>query len=206
MSIQKVERFANEIHIKWPNDTRVISVEDWRAIVPIGNRLADEIEAEKGKKYRCYLCDCKCESPGVIIYEGLPVCRWCRKPYAKTGRIAYLDSHFLHIEAENEIEKKEDEYYVRLHPPPNPTEYQMKIHRWRCACGREFDPFDIEDCRSLAAVEKLGELLEPGMKLKLKCFFVDANSSRKRYSIEVNDKIVFYGDSISAAINAMEGK
>jgi len=46
------------------------------------------------KEYQTYLKDCGCDSSGLILYKGLPVCRWCRVPYAEGGMMQYDDEHF----------------------------------------------------------------------------------------------------------------
>jgi len=44
--------------------------------------------------YQTYLKDCDCENGGIILHEGEAVCRWCRKPYGKGGKMYYEPNHF----------------------------------------------------------------------------------------------------------------
>lgn len=48
-------------------------------------------------KFQTYLKDCNCDSAGIIIYSGVPVCRWCRIPWAPTSFMNYEYSHFSHM-------------------------------------------------------------------------------------------------------------
>jgi hypothetical protein len=44
--------------------------------------------------YQTYLKDCDCSNGGIIIHDGIAVCRWCRKQYCKGGDINYEPQHF----------------------------------------------------------------------------------------------------------------
>lgn len=44
--------------------------------------------------YQTYLKDCNCEYGGIILHNGVAVCRWCRTPYAKGSLINYSHVHF----------------------------------------------------------------------------------------------------------------
>lgn len=44
--------------------------------------------------HQTYLKDCNCSNGGIVLYNGIAVCRWCREPYAKGGQIFYEESDF----------------------------------------------------------------------------------------------------------------
>jgi hypothetical protein len=56
--------------------------------------------------YQCYLRDCDCSSAGIILHNGKPVCRWCRKSYGKGGMINYLPEHFQSEKSDTVVEDK----------------------------------------------------------------------------------------------------
>lgn len=43
-------------------------------------------------EFQTYLRDCECEGPGIIMVNNIPVCRWCRKQYAKGSMINYTNA------------------------------------------------------------------------------------------------------------------
>jgi hypothetical protein len=43
-------------------------------------------------EYQSYLKDCDCYT-GIILIDNKAVCRWCRKPYAKGGKMFYEPGH-----------------------------------------------------------------------------------------------------------------
>lgn len=46
------------------------------------------------REYQTWLQQCDTEHTGVIVKDGIPVCRWCRRPYEEGGNIFYKDEHF----------------------------------------------------------------------------------------------------------------
>jgi hypothetical protein len=40
-------------------------------------------------EYQTYIQDCDCKSFGIIFVQNVPVCRWCRKPLCKGGKVNY---------------------------------------------------------------------------------------------------------------------
>ena len=46
------------------------------------------------KFYQTFLKDCDCTNGGIIIKNGVAVCRWCRIPYAECGVMPYKEEHF----------------------------------------------------------------------------------------------------------------
>src|SRR5688572_8378091 len=55
--------------------------------------------------FQTYLKDCDCRNGGVLMYEGVTYCRWCRTPYAKGGQMNYEPEHF---KASHTTEEKRD--------------------------------------------------------------------------------------------------
>src|SRR6185312_3942529 len=68
-------------------------------------------------EYQTYLKDCNCKHDGIIIKDGIAVCRWCRTPYGKGGCMLYEEEHFkvnkgyLFITEDNVIIYEGDYYY-----------------------------------------------------------------------------------------------
>lgn len=60
--------------------------------------------------YQTYLKDCDCRNAGIIIHEGIAVCRWCRTPYGKGGNINYEEEHFQYKAIQRDIPK--NDWYV----------------------------------------------------------------------------------------------
>jgi hypothetical protein len=85
--------------------------------------------------HQTYLKDCNCENGGIIIHKGEAVCRWCRTPYAKGGKISYKESHF----------KQEREWeIVRI------LRYDCEIHSVRrLSDGEVFTVGDMVSCGSI---------------------------------------------------------
>lgn len=44
------------------------------------------------KAYQTYLKHCNCQHGGIIVENGIAVCRWCLAPYDEAGMINYDSS------------------------------------------------------------------------------------------------------------------
>jgi hypothetical protein len=67
---------------------------------------------EKSTEFQVYLCPgCDCDNGVIISPKGEVVCRWCRKPWVKTGVIYYQKQHFnppygMTLKEERELRKQ----------------------------------------------------------------------------------------------------
>jgi hypothetical protein len=57
--------------------------------------MAEKKSCGKELQFQTYLKDRDCKSSGILIYNDLPHCRYCRKVYATGGKINYNEDHFI---------------------------------------------------------------------------------------------------------------